>query len=87
LAEHTARLGDKIGYEHCNNPKISRNIFWKFMIFFLNFGRVSLNLAYPKLSTKSTSIPNQTFPQFNVLIILQHMSINNISLSLTYQLK
>ena len=27
LAEHTARLGDKIGYEHCNNPKISRNIF------------------------------------------------------------
>ena len=66
-----------------NNPKISSNIFWKFMIlFFKNFGRVSPNLAYLKLSTKSTSVPNQPFPQFNVLIILQHISINNISLSL-----
>jgi hypothetical protein len=54
--------------------------------FFKNFSRVSPNLAYLKLSTKSTSVPNQPFPQFNILIILQHILINNISLSLTYQL-
>jgi hypothetical protein len=27
LVEHTTRLGDKIGYEQCNNPKISSNTF------------------------------------------------------------
>ena len=54
--------------------------------FFKNFGRVSPNIACPKLSTKSTLVPNQPFPQFNVLIKLQHILINNISLSLAYQL-
>jgi hypothetical protein len=74
---------------NCNNPVIFQQYILKIhdvFFFFKNFSWVSSNLAYPKLSTKSTSVPNQPFPQFNILIIPQHILINNITLSLTYQL-
>ena len=74
---------------NCNNPVIFQQYILKIhdvFFFFKNFSRVSSNLAYSKLSIKSTSVPNQPFPQFNILIILQHILINNITLSLTYQL-
>ena len=46
----------------CNSPKIFQQYILKIhddFFFSKNFSRVSFNLAYPKLSTKSISIPNQ----------------------------
>jgi len=57
-----------------------------YIFFQKNLSRVSPNLAYPKLLIKLTSVPNQPFPKFNILVILQHILINNISHFLTYQL-
>jgi hypothetical protein len=71
----------------CNNPKISNNLFRISLFFFYkNFGRISPNLVYLKLSTISTLVTNKPFSTIQSFYFIptfhnqQYFTSSNISI-------